>query len=196
MEIHMSQEKNFKTEIILFGQFLYRKNLVAGKDGNISIRKDSRSFFITASGIHKGFLKNEQILEMDLDGKVLSGNMKPSTETMLHMETYRRIPECRAIIHAHSPWATAAGLRNDHVDLTALAEGRLLFGSVEVVPYRAPGTTELAILSAEAAVRSKIHILKAHGVVSWGKNLMDAFCLIEALEQNIKILAMDRLYFR
>jgi len=191
----MHSENGFRKEIIFFGKLLYRKGLVAGKDGNISVRTGQDTFLITASGTHKGLLKKEQIIEVDKNGEIISGTLKPSSETMLHLETYRKIPGCRALIHAHAPWSTAASLEHDSIDLSVLAEGKLLFGQVEVIPYKKPGSIELARLSSDAAAKSRIHILKAHGVAAWGQDLMEAFCLIEALEQNIKIIGMSRAAF-
>ena len=191
----MDKRKKIKEEIMAFGRLLYKKGLVAGMDGNISVRVDHGSFLVTASGVHKGLLNREQIIELGGDGNVISGVLEPSSEIMLHLFTYRKVPECSAIIHAHAPWSTAASLSHDIIDLNRLAEGRLLFGKVEVVPFREPGSRELAELSSDAATRSSIHILKAHGVAARGRNLTEAFCMIEALEQNLKILGLSRACF-
>ncbi len=188
----MKTWKKSAKEIVSFGKYLYRKNLIAGKDGNISIRTEEDTVLITPSGIHKGFMETKDLVEIDFEGNLVSGNGRPSSEAALHIETYKKLPEYRAIIHAHAPWSTAASLHRDFIDLTKLAEGKLLFGTVEVVPLLEPGSRELARLSSEAAARAAVHILKAHGVVARGRNLMDAFCLIEALEQNIKIWALSK----
>lgn len=191
----MDKKDKIKEEIISFGKLLYKKGLVAGTDGNISARIEGDNFLVTASRVHKGLLSQEQIIELNRDGKVISGLLKPSSEIMLHLDTYRKVPDCSAIIHAHAPWSTAASLNHDIIDLNLLAEGRLLFGKVEVVPYCEPGSLKLAELSSNAATRSSIHILKAHGVVARGRDIMEAFCMIEALEQNLKILGISRAGF-
>ncbi len=192
MELNHNDKKK---EIISFGRLLYQKGLVTGTDGNISVRTSRNTVLITASGVHKGFIKTEQIIEIDMKCSVVAGDLKPSSESFLHIETYNNIPSCMAIIHAHAPWSIAASLEEDTIDLSIMAEGRLLFGKVEVVPLASPGTKKLAQLSSAAATRSQIHILKAHGVVAWGKDLMEAYCLVEALEQNIKILGIRKAFF-
>ena len=184
-------KRDNKRDIIHFGKLLYKRGLIAGMDGNISIRMRD-NIFITASGVHKGLLSEEHILEIDLDGNVTDGSLAPSSESLLHLEIYKRISKAGSVIHAHSPWSTAASLLVDTVDLNILAEGKLVFGKVNVIPYEEPGSRRLALLSAEAAERAKIHILKAHGVVAWGESITEAFCLVEALEQNIKILGLSR----
>ncbi len=191
----MKFKKKSAEKIIFFGELLYRKGLIAGRDGNISIRTGPDTLLITASGVHKGLMEARHLIEMDFDGRILSGSMQPSSETMLHVETYRKVPEAGAIIHAHAPWSIAASLSHDFIDLSMLAEGMLLFGKVEVVPLREPGSEELAHMSSDAATRSSVHILKAHGVAAWGKDLMDAFCMVEALEQNIRILGIGKTHF-
>ncbi len=192
----MNQKGTPEAQLIFFGKLLYQKGLVAGTDGNLSLRTDKDVIFITASGVHKGFLGIEQILKLDASGNLISGLLKPSSESGLHIEIYSKVPECGAIIHAHAPWSTAASLEHDCIDLSHLAEGKLLFGKVEVVPYHPPGTAMLARASSDAATRSKVHILKAHGVVAWGKDLKEAFCLVEALENNIKILGISKMGFQ
>jgi len=185
--------QDIRKDIIHFGKLLYKKGLVAGMDGNISIRMKDH-IFITASGVHKGLLSGEHILEIGLDGSLMDGTMRPSSESLLHLEIYKRIPRARSVIHAHSPWSTAVSLSADTIDLNVLAEGKIVFGEVDVIPYEDPGSRQLAFLSAEAAERAKIHILKAHGVVAWGESITEAFCLVEALEQNIKILGLSGIW--
>ncbi len=184
-----------RDQIIYFGKLLYEKGLVAGTDGNLSAKTNTGTILITASGVHKGLLNKKQIIELDINGNRISGELPASSETKLHMEIYRKVPSCSAVIHAHAPWSTAASLNNDFIDLNLLAEGKLLFGRIEVVPYQDPGSMELAELSSEAATRSRIHILKAHGVVALGQDLLQAFCTVEALEQNIRILGISRTHF-
>ncbi len=181
-------------KIITFGKLLYRRGLVSGSDGNISVRLDSDRIVLTASGVHKGFMDASDLLVVNKDGSKILGTSVPSSEMPMHLAIYKDIKEAKAIIHAHAPWSTAASLRKDSVNLSQLAEGKLLFPMVEIVPFYTPGSQELAQVAAEAAKRTKIFILKAHGVVAWGGDLMEAFCLIEQLENNMKIIALSAFF--
>ncbi len=194
MAMNQVSVKVAEEQIIRFGQLLYKKGLVSGMDGNLSMRLHDNTVVITASGVHKGFLDSNQILVVTEKGDTVLGNKKPSSETPMHLAIYAAIKKANAIIHAHAPWSTAVSLQQEGLDLNVLAEGRLFFSSVEIVPFFLPGTDELANAAAQAAKKSKIFILKGHGVVAWGSNFMEAFCLIEQLENNIKIIGYSKLF--
>ena len=181
-------------KIIRYARLLYSKTLIAGADGNLSIRLDDERILVTASGVHKGIMGHEGLIVVDKEGKQRAGTGQASTEVPMHLAIYNKVQDAMAIIHAHAPWTTAASLKRDYLDLSILAEGRILFPQVKVVPFLPPGSVELAKAAARAAEEGKVFILKAHGVVAWGKSLKEAFCLIEALEHNVKTMAL-RNYF-
>ena len=83
---------------------LHAQGWVAACDGNVSLRTGKR-ILITPGGRYKGLVRADEIAEMDLDGRVLSGH--PSSERVMHLEIYRSCPEARAVVHAHPPFATA-----------------------------------------------------------------------------------------
>ncbi len=181
-------------KIIRYAKLLYEKGLVAGSDGNLSARIDEERILVTASGVHKGLMGPDGLIVVDNRGMEGAGTSKASSEVPMHLAIYKKIKDARAIIHAHAPWTTAASLKRDSIDLSILAEGRILFPEVKVVPFLPPGSVELAKAAARAAAENRVFILKAHGVVAWGKDLKEAFCLIEALEHNVKTMAL-RNYF-
>ena len=185
-----------KQEIIKVGSILYERGLVSGFDGNISQVFDKEKVIITASGVHKGFLRQRDLIVMDKEGKIVDGAGKPSSETKMHLEIYKNCPAARAVVHAHGPYCVAASLENEReIDVSDLVEGKILFnGKIEMVPSLKPGSKELAKEAGRIAVRQKTFILKAHGAVSWGKDLMEAFALLEALENILKILALRGLF--
>ncbi len=192
------KDLDIRNSIIETGRLLYSKGLIAGRDGNISVRTGKSTMLTTCSGIHKGFMKVEDLVELDFSGlgfpePVKSRGCKPSTEALLHAEIYRKSREAGAIIHAHAPYSTALGLRirsGEMVDMTSLAEGRLLFGKVPVVPEFPPGSEELATATASYFPANSAVILKAHGAVAAGRDIMDALSVMEALEHNARILAI------
>ncbi len=187
-------DKGIEAKIIRYGKLLYKRGLVSGTDGNLSSSKKDGGFVVTASGVHKGLMDMDDLVTLDELGNKVEGRSKPSSEIPMHLAIYRGQKEARAIIHAHAPWCTASSLKKNKIDLSALAEGRILFPRVPVVPYYEPGSKELADAAKEAAQQSKVFILRAHGVVAWGKDLKEAFCLIEALEHNVRILALSSFF--
>ncbi len=178
-------------QIIRYARLLYERGLIAGADGNLSVRLNVDRYMVTASGIHKGLMGPEGLVVTDTEGQQVEGTGRVSSEVPMHLEIYSKVRQARAVIHAHAPWSTAASLKRDSLDLGMLAEGKIRFPRVEVVPMLPPGSMELAIAAGEAALRQRVFILKGHGVVAWGSDLHDAFCLAEALEHNVRILALS-----
>ena len=135
-------------------------------------------------------LDRADLLVVNLAGQKVEGCGSPSTETPMHIAIYDAVKEAGAVIHCHAPWATAAGFGRERLDMRKLAEGRLLFPEVQVVPCHEPGSMALALAAGRAARAGRIFVLEAHGVVAWGKDLLEAFCLVEQLENNLKIMAL------
>ncbi|NPA95613.1 MAG: class II aldolase/adducin family protein [Thermodesulfobacteria bacterium] len=185
------KDNKLSDELIAFAKLLYDKGFIAGANGNMSVKLDDKRFLVTASGVHKGLMGPDGLVVVDDTGKVCAGSKEPSSEIFAHLAIYKEVPQARAVIHAHAPWCTAVSLKKEYVELSGLVEAEHLFPRVEMVPRLKPGSRELASYCGDAAKRGKVFILKGHGVVSWGCDLKEAFCLVEALENNIKIVAMS-----
>src|SRR5690606_7107097 len=98
-------------ELIEAGRVLYERGMVPATSGNLSARLSDGSIAITVSGRHKGRLKPEDIMRVDAEGKSLD-DRKPSAETLLHTQVYRRIPDAGAVLHPHSVNATLLSRRH------------------------------------------------------------------------------------
>jgi len=157
-----------------------------GSSGNVSLRFHQH-YLITASGVPYDRLVAAQIIEIDTDGKAFSGRGEPSSEWRMHAAIYAQRDDVRAIVHTHSPLATAAA-----IVLPALPvlhdEGRILFGAeVPVSEHHPPGTWDLAHAVAEALGSSRGVLVARHGVVGVGATLDEAF------ENAVKIEEIARL---
>lgn len=106
-----------KKTLCRIGQKMKEAGLVAACDGNISFRRDDGTVVITPSGVPKGELKPKHLLVVDLDGHVLEGTGKASSESALHLEIYRKRDDVRAIIHAHPVTATACAEAAEGADV-------------------------------------------------------------------------------
>ena len=134
------------TQIDLFlevGRRLDAKGWVAANDGNLSVRESDGTFLVTASGAPKGYLRRDQILRVDSEGKVLSGEGRPSSELGLHLTIYRERPDVSAVVHAHPPVSTAYAVAREPLDACVLPELVLTLGRIPIAPYATPGTPEL-----------------------------------------------------
>lgn len=170
---------------------MYQRGYVAANDGNISVRVDEERILTTPTGISKGFMKPEEIVIVDLQGKPLSDG-KPSTELPLHLFIYKERPDVKAVVHAHPPYATGFATAGLALDECILAEVVVTIGSVPLAEYGTPSTEELP-----ETLRPYIHSCEAflmanHGVVTVGPDLMDGYFKLERVEHYAKIVSIAR----
>jgi methylthioribulose-1-phosphate dehydratase len=174
------------------GRQLHARGWVPATSGNLSVRLDEAHIGITVSGRHKGTLAVEDIMVVDMDGNSLDGR-RPSAETLLHTQIYRRFPEAGAVLHTHSVNAT---LLSRLADEEVVLEGYELLKAFEgiathearlVVPVF-PNDQNIARLAGEVAKRLEgvepvcAYLIAGHGVYSWGRSVDDALRHLEALE--------------
>lgn len=171
MTQNLWQEAEARKEIVDICKRLYAKNWLAACDGNVSMRLGDDQILITPSARHKGFIHENDLAIITLDGNILAGN--PSSERLMHLEVYRKAPKAMAVIHAHPPVATAWSIaRPDLKELpcNSCSELILALGSVPIVPYARPGTAGMGENLHPFLPKSKVMILSNHGSISWGEN--------------------------
>lgn len=181
-------------EIVFVCRRLYEKGLIAGADGNVSARDPaSGHILITPSGVHKGFLKKDELLLLNADGAVLKGKGRPSSELAVHLEIYRADSSANAVVHTHAPWAMALSLSGRGLLPHSMIEAEMLLGRVVEVPFYLPGSQELADAVVLAIKNGPVQLLAHHGAISRGATLRQAFELMECLEHNARIQALAHL---
>lgn len=179
----LTSEEKLKEEICRVMRRLFNRGLVSALSGNISARlPGANEFWITPSGVFKGEIESEDLLKVNLDGKVISGVLKPSIETPFHATIYRKRTDVNAIIHSHNPIATGLALAGIEIKPVTV-EAAIILRKVKIVPWAPPGTDKLANLIGEHIVDSRALILMNHGVIGVGRNLLEAEAIVEALEE-------------
>ncbi|MCC8108684.1 MAG: class II aldolase/adducin family protein [Planctomycetes bacterium] len=175
-----------KKEVVKAGMTLDRYGLIALSGGNVSVRMPSGEILITPSGMIYEDMVPDDVLVMDLEGKVLEGGRKPSSDTDGILYIFQKRPDVNATIHTHQPYATAIGLVEDEftVNLTTLANAAA--GHVKVTPYSSPGSVDLGIDTVEYLGTSLAVILAHHGVMTVGKDLKQALYAAVYLEEAAK----------
>lgn len=177
-------------EVCEVGRRLYTAGLVAGNDGNISVRLADGNILITPTGASKGELVPEKLVIVDGQGQVLAGVLRPTSEMAMHLAIYRAVAEVRAIIHAHAPYATAFALAGRTLSGSRLAEVSECLGEIPLAEFASPGSQALADGAARLAVGHNGVLLEAHGPVCWGVDLRQALYRMEELELACKITAI------
>jgi L-ribulose-5-phosphate 4-epimerase len=178
-----SAEEEVKADICKTMGALYRRNLICSTGGNVSARMPgTEEFWITPSGIFKGELSSSDVVKVDLEGGIIEGNKKPSIEVPMHRAIYKKRLDVNAIVHAHNP--VTVGLASVGMEIQSITvDVAFVLKKVPIVPFALPGTEDLANAVVEHIVGSKALILKSHGVVGVGSNLLEAKAAVEKLEE-------------
>ena len=173
-----------------------RRGWVPATAGNFSFRDAvSGRIFITASGLDKGAITPEDLLEIDSDCEVIAGSGKPSAETSLHGVIYRDRPGTGAIFHVHTIWNTllsnrfagAGAVPVENYELLKALSGVVTHAHRELVPIL-ENSQEYAGLSLELAGALRNYpeahgvLLRRHGLYTWGESVAGARRHLEALE--------------
>ena len=164
------------------------RGILAGAEGNVSVRLSASRILVTPAGMTKGALRASDLVIVAPDGRPLAGTRSPSSELPMHLAIYAAHPDVHAVVHAHPRAATAFALGGQGLPVGALAELDLVIGRVPVVPYARPGTAALADAVAAAFCWATAVLLANHGAVTVGATLESAIQRIESLEQSAQIV--------
>ncbi|MDU1662859.1 class II aldolase/adducin family protein [uncultured Peptoniphilus sp.] len=178
---------NYKKLLVAYGKKLLDKNLVAGTSGNLSLRGQADEIYITPSGMDYLEITEDDIVKINFMGEILEGDKKPSSEWMMHVEIYKNYPKYNAIVHTHSPIATAFAVSRKKIPLILIEMKPFLGGEIEVAPFKPSGSLELAKSLIPYLKKSNSCLLANHGVVSCGKDIESAFLSAEYVEDAAKI---------
>ena len=156
---------------------------IVDHSGHGSARRDSASFYINSAASARGTLTADDIVAVDLDGNLIEGSSRPPLEFHIHSEIYRVRPDVQAVMHTHPRWSTfltMVGARYRAVYAQGSLIGEIpLFDSPLSVNTRAMGEKVAATLGQSHAV-----LLKSHGAIVVGTNIVECFALAAYLEEN------------
>jgi L-fuculose-phosphate aldolase len=190
----MSDEQ-VRDEIIRYFKKCYELGFVNMFEGNVSARVGDK-VLITPSQQNKETITPDMLSELSLDGEILrEGGVRPSSEYRMHLALYRLRPDIRAIVHVHSPFATAWAM-NSRPIRGDLAEVYMFFGGeIPVCSYGTPGTDSVFSDFGRFFVNeNKDTVLLAnHGLTAGAQTVEQAFAKAEAAEKLAKILSIAQL---
>lgn len=169
-------------------RLLAAKGLNQGASGNVSVR-DGDGFMVTPSGVGADALRPDQLVRMDMDGR-WSGEWKPSSEWRFHRDIYAARPEAGAVVHCHSPAATALAVLGKPIPafhyMVAIAGG----ADVRCAAYATFGTQELSDAALDALDGRRACLLGHHGMIALGRDLG------QAMDVAIEVEFLADLYLR
>ena len=174
-------ELTLREEIVAVAQAIDRAGFCPSKSGNVSARFGD-GFLITPSGLPYARTKPEDLIYLALDGTILSGSRKPSSEWPFHVAIYKARPDAQAIVHTHSPRATALSCARRGIPafhyMIALCGG----ADVRCADYATFGSPELAENAVRALEGRKAVLLANHGVIALGASLAGAHTIVAEVE--------------
>jgi L-fuculose-phosphate aldolase len=175
---------------------LYARGFVTATDGNVSVRLTNGNFLTTRSGLNKGLVTADDLIEVDRLGAPVRQSAvpyRPSTEFGMHLYIYSQRADVGAVVHAHPTHATGFAVAGQALSDCVFPEVIVGLGAVPLARYATPSTDEVA-RSLEPFVKQADAILLAnHGVVSYGPDVMDAYFKMEKVEHAAHILFVARM---
>jgi len=179
-------------EIVHVCRRLLQAGLIAGQDGNVSVRLAQNVILVTPAGASKGDIGEADLIELDLSGQQIAGRGSASSEIGMHLRIYQRRADVRAVVHAHPPVATGFGVAGlDFMD-DVLPEFIFHLGGVPLVPYAMPGTSALGDALEPYLEAHDGFLLANHGATTVGPTLLLAHQRMESMEQAARILLTAR----
>ena len=160
-----------REEVYQLNMELPKNGLVAWTGGNVSVRDPQSGYVvIKPSGVRYEHMRPDQMVILDLDGKVIEGELKPSSDTASHLYIYRSRPDVNGVVHTHSSYATAFAAIGKPIPvvLTAIADE---FG--QAIPcggFALIGGEEIGKVVVESIGSCAAILLKNHGVFTVGKS--------------------------
>ncbi len=183
-------DDDLRAELAKITTELYHAGLVTATGGNVSVRSadNPETAWITPSQIFKGDLKAEQMILIDMDGKKVSGDDKPSVESVYHAGIMKNRPDVNAVVHTHAPLSTIFGMCE--LQLLPVNTEAIFCMNMPVIPFYLGGSKELAQAVIEQVGKTKATgaFLRNHGLMTVGKNLRKAADNSYMVEHVVDIL--------
>lgn len=181
-------------QIIDAGRWIDAQGWCPATGGNFSARLGPETALITASGCHKGYLRAEQLLQVDLDGQPQASVLKPSAETLLHTRLYALDANIGAVLHTHSVASTVLSRleQGDWLTISGYEMQKSLSGnhthdaSIRIAIL--DNAQDMQALTAELSQRWQIEplewgfLVRGHGLYTWGHDMSEARRHLEGLE--------------
>ncbi|MBK6681270.1 MAG: class II aldolase/adducin family protein [Ignavibacteriales bacterium] len=175
-------------ELIKYSKLVYQKGFLAATDGNLSARLPNGNILITGSSVCKGEIVESDLVETDLDGNIITGNRKPSTESKLHYHIYKNRSDVNAVIHTHPVFALVCASSNISMDKPYFPEVILSIGRIPTCKYATPSTDALHRSLDPFIDYASVFLLQNHGAVATGRSIKEAFYRTDKLEHTARVI--------
>ena len=190
----MNKENNLsarKQDVLRTAKKAYDEKLMAGTSGNMSVYDpENKWIIITPSSYDYSIMEEKDIVVIDLEGNMVEGIHKPSSEWKMHAEIYKHLPEVKAVVHTHSPYATSFAVNHQEIPVILIEMIPFIKGSLEVSPFAEQGSAQVGINAVPILERKNACLMANHGVVAVGSTIDQAYINSVYVEDTAKIYHM------
>ncbi len=183
--------QEMKEAVCAWARQSYAEKLFAGTSGNLSVYDhDHEIMVITPTSVAYETITPEDMVVVKLDGEVVEGHYRPSSEWRMHAEVYRAKPEVNAIIHTHSPYATAFAVNHKNIPTILIEMVPFLGGDVPLAKFAMPGTAAVGEEAVKVLTDRTGCLLANHGVLTVGRDLEQAHLRAVYVEDAARICSL------
>ncbi len=178
-----------RMQVVEYGRRMSSSGLSKGTSGNISVfHRGMELMAITASGVDYFEASAEDIVVMKLNGEIVEGSKKPSSEYDLHANIYRSKEDANSVVHTHSMYATTFACLREPIVATHYLIAAANTSIIKVVPYAMYGSTKLVEEVNKVETNGNALLLANHGLITWSNSLANAFNIAENVEWVAEVL--------
>ena len=178
----MSETEQVKQQLVDCIRMLERSDII-DYNGHASIRAGENRMFINIGSCQRSLLTTGDICTIDFDGNVIEGNGKPPLEFHLHAGIYKARSDVKAVVHAHPKWSTFLTIVGESYQ-PVYAQGSLVHPLPVLDSPNSINNPKMAKRLTDTLGDRPAALMKSHGAVTVGENIVDAFVLVNYLEEN------------
>ena len=145
---------------------------------------------ITPSSYDYEIMEEKDMVVTDLEGNMIEGCHRPSSEWRMHAEIYKSLPHVRAVVHTHSPYATSFAVNHQEIPVVLIEMIPFLKGKIEVSAYAKQGSAQVGLNAVEILRRKNACLMANHGVVAVVESVESAYINSVYVEDTAKIYYM------
>lgn len=187
----MEDLTQWKQAVLRIAKKAYDEKLMAGTSGNMSVFDPKEGLMvITPSSYDYSIMEEHDIVVIDLDGNVIEGHHRPSSEWKMHAEIYKHLPHVGAVVHTHSPYATSFAVTHQEIPVILIEMIPFLKGKLEISTYAEQGSAQVGLNAVPILERKNACLMANHGVVAVGGTIEEAYLNSVYTEDTAKIYQM------
>ncbi|MBI3005667.1 MAG: class II aldolase/adducin family protein [Ignavibacteriales bacterium] len=188
-----SSRSEISRQLVNVCHLLYHRGFVTASDGNVSARLSNGNLLVTPSALNKGRVTEADLVEVKADGTPVTLSRKASTELDMHLFIYGQRDDAGAVVHAHPTHATGFATARMPLNECLFPEVIVGLGAIPLAQYATPSTKEVSEALAPYVKKADAILLANHGVVTYGKDLDEAYFKMEKVEHAAHIAFVARM---